>query len=62
MIRVNGKAVRDDNDDARKAMLEDPTGPKSLYTVGDGLFEVLRVEDVKATKYSMTAEPVVIEP
>ena len=60
-IRINGKAVRDDNDESRKAMLEDPTGPSNLYTLGDGIFEVLRVEDAKATKYSMTAAPVVIE-
>ena len=54
-------SVRDDNDESRKAMLEDPTGPSNLYTLGDGIFEVLRVEDAKATKYSMTADPVVIE-
>ena len=60
-IRIAGQAVRDDNDESRKAMLEDPTGPSNLYTLGDGIFEVLKIEVEKATKYSMTAEPVVIE-
>ena len=61
-LRISGKAIRDDNDESRKAMLEDPTGPSNLYTLGDGIFEVLRIEDISATKYSMTEAPVVIEP
>ena len=56
-IRVNGTAVRDDRDEARKAMLEDETGPSNLYTLGDGIFEVFKIEDVKCTKYSFTNEP-----
>lgn len=60
-IRINGTAVRDDRDEARKAMLEDPTGPSNLYTLGDGLFEVLKVENPKCIKYSMTNDPEVIE-
>lgn len=59
-VRVSGKLVRDDRDDARKAMLEDPTGPSNLYTLGDGIFEVLRLEDAVCTKYSFTAAPEVI--
>ena len=59
-IRVTGRAVRDDRDEARKAMLEDPTGPSRLYKLGDGIFEVLRIEDAVCTKYSFTKEPEVI--
>lgn len=59
-IRVVARVVRDDRDDARTAMLADPTGPSDLYTLGDGIFEVLRLEDAVCTKYSFTAEPEVI--
>lgn len=41
-------------------MLADPTGPSQLYTLGDGIFEVLRIEDAVCTKYSFTAAPEVI--
>jgi uncharacterized pyridoxamine 5'-phosphate oxidase family protein len=60
-IRISGTAVRDDRDEARKNMLEDPTGPSNLYKLGDGIFEVFKVENPVCTKYSMTSEPVVIE-
>lgn len=60
-IRITGKLVRDDRDEARAKMLEDPTGPSKLYHIGDGIFEVLRLEDAVCVKYSMTAAPVVIE-
>lgn len=59
-VRIRGKLVRDDRDEARRAMLADPTGPSSIYKIGDGIFEVLRLEDVHAMKYSMTAAPEVI--
>ena len=60
-IRVSGIAVRDDRDEARSAMLNDPTGPSNLYTLGDGIFEVFRIDNVLCTKYSFTSDPVVIE-
>lgn len=56
-IRISGKAIRDDRDEARKAMLEDPTGPSQLYTIGDGIFEVLRIENAVCTKYGFASEP-----
>lgn len=56
-IRVEATAVRDDRDSSREAMLNDPTGPKQLYTVGDGIFEVLRLENPVCTLYSFTKEP-----
>lgn len=60
-IRITGKLVRDDRDEARAKMLEDPTGPSTLYHVGDGIFEVLRLEEAVCTKYSMTADPEIIQ-
>lgn len=60
-IRVTGKLVRDDRDEARSAMLEDNPGLKEMYHIGDGIFEVLYLEDAVCTKYSFTAEPEVIE-
>lgn len=60
-IRVTGRLVRDDRDEARAAMLADPTGPSNLYTLGDQIFEVLRIEDAECTKYSFTLEPEIIQ-
>ena len=60
-IRISAKLVRDDRDEARAAMLADPTGPSNLYKIGDGIFEVFYLEDAVCTKYSFTADPVVIE-
>ena len=60
-IRVAGELVRDDRDEARAAMLADPTGPSKIYQLGDGIFEVFYIKNAVCTKYSMTAEPVVIE-
>lgn len=59
-IRVTGRAIRDDNDESRAIMLADPTGPSNLYKLGDGIFEVFRIEDAVCTKYSFTAGPEVI--
>lgn len=59
-IRVTGQAIRDDSDEARAAMLADPTGPSNLYHLGDGLFEVFRIENAVCTRYSFTGEPEVI--
>lgn len=60
-LRVSGKLVRDDRDEARAAVLDDNPNLKNMYSVGDGIFEVLFLEDVTCTKYSFTAEPVIIE-
>lgn len=60
-IRVEGELVRDDRDEARAAVLADPTGPSKLYTLGDGIFEVFYIKNAVCTKYSMTEKPVVIE-
>lgn len=60
-IRISAKLVYDDRDEARAAMLADPTGPSNLYKVGDGIFEVFYLDDAVCTKYSFSADPVVIE-
>lgn len=60
-IRVEGELVRDDRDEARAAVLADPTGPSKLYTLGDGIFEVFYIKNAVCTKYSMTEKPVLIE-
>ena len=60
-IRVTCKLVRDDRDEARAAMLEANENLKEMYHVGDSIFEVLYLEDATCTKYSFTAEPVVIQ-
>ena len=60
-IRVVGKAVRDDRDEARAAFLAAHEDLKKMYHVGDGIFEVLYFEDVTCTKCSFTSAPVVIK-
>jgi uncharacterized pyridoxamine 5'-phosphate oxidase family protein len=60
-IRVSGKAIKDERKIAKEAMLNDETGPKSLYKVDDGIFEVFKIEDIKCIKYSFNSEPEVIE-
>ena len=59
-LRVTGKLVRDDRDEARAAMLAANESLKDMYRVGDGIFEVLYLEDAACTKYSFTADPVII--
>lgn len=59
-IRLTGKLVRDDRDEARAAMLADPTGPSKLYKLGDGIFEVFYIDDASCTVYSLKNDPVKI--
>ena len=60
-LRLSGELVCDNRDEARAAMLEANEGLKNMYHVGDGVFEVLYLKNVKCTKYSFAAAPVVIE-
>ena len=60
-IRVTGKLVRDDRDEAREAMLQANEGLRGMYHIGDGIFEVLYLEDPVCVKYSFTAAPQTIE-
>ena len=56
-LRITAKIVRDDSDAAREAMLKDNPSLGGMYHIGDGIFEVLRLEDVKGCKCSFTAPP-----
>lgn len=60
-IRITGKAVIDDNNEVREAMLEAFPNLKKIYSVGDGLFEVFYIDDMKATVCSFHGEPVTLE-
>ena len=57
-LRICGDLVRDDRDEAREAMLKDNPSLGGMYHIGDGIFEVLRLENAKGCKCSFTAPPV----
>ena len=59
-LRISGELVRDDRDEARAAMLADNPGLSMMYHVGDGIFEVLYIENAKGMKFSFTAAPEVL--
>jgi len=59
-LRITGELVRDDRDEARAAMLADNPGLAGMYRVGDGIFEVLYLRNVKGTRYSFTDAPEVL--
>ncbi len=56
-VRVSGTLVRDDSDESRKKMLDLEPSLSNMYKLGDGIFEVLRLDNAKCTKYSFTAGP-----
>ena len=60
-IRIEALAVRDDRREARAAMLEDNPGLGRMYSVDDGIVEVLYLKDATATISSFTEAPVVIK-
>lgn len=60
-VRVTGTLVRDDNDDVRAAMLEEIPSLKNMYHIGDGIFEVLYLDNASAVVYSTDAAPEVIK-
>ena len=60
-VRVNGTAVLDDSDESRKTFLELEPSLGGMYHLGDGIFEVLYIENAKCTRYSFTAAPESIE-
>lgn len=60
-IRVSATAVEDNRIEVQTAVLDDPTGPKGLYTPGDGRFATFKLENVNATVYSFVATPKKIE-
>ena len=56
-LRVTATAEEDPRIEVQQAMLDDPTGPKGLYTAGDGRFVVFKLTDALAVKYSFFAPP-----
>ncbi|MBR6424366.1 MAG: pyridoxamine 5'-phosphate oxidase family protein [Oscillospiraceae bacterium] len=56
-IRVTAEAVRDDRDEARHAALEAAPSLRSMYSEGDGIFEVLYLKNAKSVISSFTAAP-----
>lgn len=51
-LRISGKLIEDNRLEVQKAILDDETGPKGLYTPGDGKFVTFRLEVQKALKCS----------
>lgn len=59
-IRLEGKVVRDDRIEAKASMLDANPMLKNMYSAEDDNTEVLFFTDAKATFYSFTDEPRVI--
>lgn len=60
-IRIEAEAVQDERREAKEAMLDDNKASLSkMYSLDDGIFEVLYLKNATATIYSFTAEPEVI--
>ena len=60
-VRLEGKLVRDDRREAKESMLEANPMLKNMYSADDDNTEVLYFENAKATFYSFTDEPRVVE-
>ena len=60
-LRLEGKVVRDDRLEAKQSMLDANPVLKNLYSAEDDNTEVLYFENAKATFYSFSSEPRVIE-
>ena len=59
-IRIEAKVVTDDRIEAKKSMLDNNPELRGMYSESDDNTEVLYLKDVKATIYSFTKEPKVI--
>ena len=60
-IRIEGKVIRDDRREAKVSMLDSNPELKGMYSVDDNNTEVLYFESAKATIYSFTEAPKIIE-
>ena len=60
-MRLEGKVVRDDRIEAKESFLDANPILKNMYSADDDNTEVLYFENAKATFYSFTDEPKVIE-
>ena len=56
-IRIQAKAIVDPRREAKEAMLEQYEALKGMYSLDDGIFEVLYLEDGIATFSSMKDAP-----
>lgn len=56
-LRVEAKAVQDDNREARVKMLDEYPSLQGIYNPDDKLMEVLYLQDATATFYSFTSQP-----
>lgn len=61
-LRLEAEAVQDERREAKEAMLEDNKSSLSnMYSLDDGIFEVLYFKNATATICSFTAEPEIIK-
>ena len=60
-LRLEGTVVRDDRIEAKASMLDAHPDLKKMYSADDDNTEVLYFKKAKATFYSFTEEPKVIE-
>lgn len=61
-IRLEAEAIHDDRREARVAMMEsNEASLSSLYSIDDGIFEVLYLKNATASIYSFTGDPKVIK-
>jgi len=56
-LRVAGELIEDDRVEAKKSMLDDYTGLRSMYQETDPNMQVLYLRNAVATYSSFTAEP-----
>ena len=61
-IRLEAEAVPDERREARAAMMEDnKSALSSMYSIDDGIFEVLYLTNGTATIYTFTGDPKIIK-
>lgn len=60
-LRLEAKCIADERKEAKEKMLADNPGLKNMYSVDDGIFEVLYLKDATATFASMKGEPKVVK-
>jgi len=56
-IRIAGKAVADPNREVKEAMLKDNPSLSTMYSLDDGIFEVLYLDAATATISSFAGAP-----
>jgi uncharacterized pyridoxamine 5'-phosphate oxidase family protein len=59
-LRVVAKAIVDNRDAAREAMLAANPNLSNMYKLGDGIFEVLYLQEATATFSSFSNPPVIV--